>query len=46
VKRFLRQAAQDEPWNESRVEKFAASLRNEIQIFTGFLVPVFWMPAR
>ena len=46
VKRFLRQAAKEEPWDESRVKKFAASLRNDIQILTGLVVPILWFPAR
>ena len=42
VGRFLRQAAREEPWNESGVESFAMNFRNEIQVLATFAVPVSW----
>lgn len=42
VRRFLRQAAREEPWNEHGVESFALQFRNEIQVLATFAVPVSW----
>ncbi len=42
VRRFLQQAAREEPWSESGVESFALRFRNEIQVLATFAVPVSW----
>jgi hypothetical protein len=46
VRLFLRQAAREEPWDESSVQRFAMSFRNEIQVLAGFAVPVSWNTTR
>jgi hypothetical protein len=42
VRRFVQQAAREEPWSESGVESFALKFRNEIQVLATFAVPVSW----
>jgi hypothetical protein len=46
VRRFLSQAAREEPWNENGVESFALRFRNEIQVLATFVVPVSWKASR